>query len=421
MTTSKYTATASANDLRNMRWQQLRHGALIIATIGAPLLLASQESTPGLSTANAELGEGFERIASVRELSDGRVLMTNHIDFHLSLADFQTGLTRRIGTVGDGPSEYRRAGWLFALGGDTTIMTDLQTRHWFVLNGGGIVQVMDNARGSAVELLGPDLRGSDASGHVLGVRGEKFSARALFRGAEEADSLALVIAGRATSNSVEAVFDTVARIRGRGLDLPCAIGGRGGRATPSAGQPARSGAERCNPLASEDLPLLFRDGWLAIVLREPYRVDWRSPDGSWVRGRPLPFTQVRLTSAAMCAVQRNWPLGDVPDCPSQTLARFDWPAFLPATFRNFGGNRDGIAPSVARLFATPEGHLVVHRTSIAPALANRYDVVDRRGALLRTITLPRSEWIVGYGARSVYTVRVDSLDLQWLRRHPWPR
>src|SRR6185436_1924043 len=38
---------------------------------------------------------------------------------------------------------------------------------------------------------------------------------------------------------------------------------------------------------------LFEDGWLALVHLDPFRVDWRRPDGTCVKGAPLPIERVR--------------------------------------------------------------------------------------------------------------------------------
>ncbi|MEX2611097.1 MAG: hypothetical protein WEA24_14215 [Gemmatimonadota bacterium] len=44
-------------------------------------------------------------------------------------------------------------------------------------------------------------------------------------------------------------------------------------------------------------------------------------------------------------------------------------------------------------------------------------VVDRTGRVVERVTLPYGEAITGFGASSVYTIRLDEYDLQWLRRH----
>jgi hypothetical protein len=50
----------------------------------------------------------------------------------------------------------------------------------------------------------------------------------------------------------------------------------------------------------------------------------------------------------------------------------------------------------------------------------RYDVFNRSGARVGRIQFSADQAILGFGAASVYTVRTDELDLQWVRRHDWP-
>ena len=49
----------------------------------------------------------------------------------------------------------------------------------------------------------------------------------------------------------------------------------------------------------------------------------------------------------------------------------------------------------------------------------RYDLVDRNGVLTEVLVLPEDRKIVDFGPTSVYVIRTDELDLQWLTRHPF--
>jgi len=72
------------------------------------------------------------------------------------------------------------------------------------------------------------------------------------------------------------------------------------------------------------------------------------------------------------------------------------------------------------LIAATDGNLVIARTRTASERVSRYDVIDRRGRLVREITIPPSERIVGFGTGSVYVVSTDADGIQRVRRHPWP-
>jgi hypothetical protein len=72
-------------------------------------------------------------------------------------------------------------------------------------------------------------------------------------------------------------------------------------------------------------------------------------------------------------------------------------------------------------FAIPDGRLLIERfAEPQQAIVRRYDVVDRRGAVVARVELPPNERVVGFGARSVYTLRTDANDLQHVERRPWP-
>lgn len=64
---------------------------LLLSALLAPRAVAAQRSARALQPANARLDEAFTRILSVRELSDGRVLVTDDRDNRLVVADMKAG------------------------------------------------------------------------------------------------------------------------------------------------------------------------------------------------------------------------------------------------------------------------------------------------------------------------------------------
>jgi hypothetical protein len=96
--------------------------------------------------------------------------------------------------------------------------------------------------------------------------------------------------------------------------------------------------------------------------------------------------------------------------PVRDLANvFGWPDFLPA-----------FASLELPVLGSPDGSLWIARMVTASEPGNRYDVVNRAGALLGVLSLPLNESVVGFGARSVYIAVKDTDDVQRLRRHPVP-
>jgi hypothetical protein len=145
------------------------------------------------------------------------------------------------------------------------------------------------------------------------------------------------------------------------------------------------------------------DGWLAAVRSHPYRVDWRSPTGNWVHGAPieeLPVAMDQREIDAYIARQMMPPRGSP-----------RW----PATIEPFTNPEPVI---------TPDGMMVVKRTPTADQPGARYDVIDRRGALVRTIRIGDDpvDMIVAFGASSVYLWVADQQHraIGHLERHPWP-
>jgi hypothetical protein len=82
-----------------------------------------------------------------------------------------------------------------------------------------------------------------------------------------------------------------------------------------------------------------------------------------------------------------------------------WPEFLPP-YRGTGQ------------FA-PDGLIWINRMTAAdrPPL---YDIIDANGKLFERVELPPRTKLVGFGAKSVYLVRFDQDDLQYLQRYALP-
>jgi hypothetical protein len=168
-------------------------------------------------------------------------------------------------------------------------------------------------------------------------------------------------------------------------------------------------------LASQDLALLFADGWIAVAYADSFRVDWRSSSGEWIRGALLPFIEIMVSDRQKCASMQELgtPVGRcnhraIPSWPQRL------PPFLPISSRSMS------APGSQTLLATADGRLAIRRTPVAGTPTNRYDFVDRRGALQGIVRLAANEAIVGFSSRSVYVVETNGDGVQRLRRHPWP-
>jgi hypothetical protein len=335
---------------------------------------------------NGELG--FTWLAGVRELADGRVLAVDPGVSGLFLVDFTNDSVTEIGRKGKGPEEYSQPGRLYPLSGDSTLLTDLVSRRWLILDGARIVRTLSADR-PANRLLGPILAGVDTVGSVLGVEGFHFAHSPVPGDQALADSLRAVLVHGALSRDNPSI-DTLGKLAGRGrfgVDI-------------IHDPPWHTIA--LNPLSIPEQVMLFPDGWVAFAFSEPYRVDWRRPDGTLLRGRPLPFRAVKVTAKEFCAFIRRE--NSRADCDRIKVP--DVPEVLPPFMRN-------------ALLAAPNGDVLVRRTPSARAKFEQYDIVDRTGGLKSVLRINSNQRIVGFGRSVVYVITVDDMDLQRLSRHRW--
>ena len=103
----------------------MRARIAVFAALLPSVTAAQRTTTITLPPADARLETAFTVITSIRELSDGRILVTDPQDLQLVVADFRGGDTKQISRRGQGPGEYRIAAPLHSIGGDSSLMADL--------------------------------------------------------------------------------------------------------------------------------------------------------------------------------------------------------------------------------------------------------------------------------------------------------
>jgi len=357
-----------------------------VLAAGALVTEVSAQNRPTairLGRPDAVIPEEFTEITSIRELPNGDVLVADRRERRLVLVRSGSGEVVQVGRNGNGPGEYQVPGALYAMAGDSTLFTDEITRRWYILRGARIVEDIP-ANHRLAEMLGQFLGGADQKGSLLGKTGSP-STSGLAAGLP--DSIMIIKASLNTER-----LDTLARVGGIGrMGVKVYRGGRGGVVTTPL-------------MAVADQAVLFPDGWVAVAFSDPYRVDWLSPTGQWLRGSPLPFERIRVNDREVCAfLERSYGERARPCNPAVS----EWPAVLPAFLSD-------------ALLAAPDGRLLIRRLPSIAAPQTGYDVIDRRGNLVGHLDLPPSEKVVGFGPRSVYVVKTDEFGLQQLRRHPWP-
>ena len=366
---------------------------LIGATVASQFVLAQEGRRFDIGQPIGVVDVEFNRLTAIRELADGSLLVVDEGDQRVVRAAIGSARAKQIGRTGAGPGEYRSLWEMFALPADSSLVVDGYTGRFLLLKGDSIVHtVVESTLANRIAHL--NLRGVDASGHLLVVKRARLRT-GLPPDQLGADSLDVMLVDRRTARS-----DTVVRIA---TSAPVA------RAIRVPGQNL-SYILSGNPLTLTDQALLFADGWLAVAHAEPYRVDWRTPDGRWIRGRPMPIPRLPVTEPEKCEALKRWKF-PFPRCTLELAG--DWPDYVPA-FAQRSGSRQ-----VGPLLADYSGRLVIERAPSAASPQNRYDVVRRDGSLAFFIELPPDQLVLGFGDRGVYVMRTDEDDLQHVSLHHW--
>jgi hypothetical protein len=257
----------------------------------------------------------------------------------LLIVDFGKRSSEPLLRKGKGPGEYSIPVSLVAHGRDSTLLVNSLSRRciWIADMPNPTTVPQDDP---LLELTAAGVTAADTLGHFYGGCGRL------------RDSQCICKYNRARPRA-----DTVAKLRE--LRRPRIVI----RSSDPAAVAAALKTKRMQ-LDSYELDAIFPDGWLAAVRLEPYRVDWRRPDGKWIAGSPLSFAQIQVTEA-----EKTLTMSRLAAATGQTKAsdpsEYDWPATVPPFERG------------ARAFADPQGNVVIERV---PTIANPepfYDVVNR--------------------------------------------
>lgn len=370
----------------------MRNLLFYMSVLAVPGLPA--QGVRGLLPPDAWLAHQFSFVSSIRELADGRVLVTDGRESRVVVADLVRDAVRDVGRRGAGPREYSSAMPLLALAGDSSLMGGA-SRRWLVF-------VRDSPRVS----LPPDApavvaaRGlavaADHRGHVWSTWSPPTPLGVHAYGA--ADSIRVLRIARATGQ-----VDTVARLR--------AAPGRVERWATASGGVGMQVRDR-PALATSEVFAVADDGWLAVARLDPYRVDWRMPDGRWVLGPAIREVPQRVTRREQLAfAERQANLYGTPRRAPEFYGA--WPTHLPP-YMSFAEPLPGVA------LTTSDQRVLILRARSVRVPGTCYDLIDRRGARQERLCLPASARVMCFGRRHVYVVTRDADGLETIARHPWP-
>lgn len=356
-------------------------GVLLAAALATATFAQDAPLTP-LALPPAASPEEFTRIVSLRELPDGRVLIADAMDNRIVVLDFARGTATNVGRIGSGPTEFRLAGSLIALGADTTLMADPPNGRFLVLVGSTVLGTVSSSQ-REFQQIGLFVLGADGLGHLVGLRQHR--AAPTRRG--RVGIMELVKVSR-ESGDVQVIAND---LKGREF------------ATPS-GSAANGMRLQSIVYAAPEQAVLLRDGWIAIARQEPYRVDWVRPDGTRQIGAVLPWDYPPVTPAlqARWAARAQTSIGGQAIIAQQMLFADRVPPFMADA-----------------LHETPSGEVAIRRSVLPDSSIARYDVVGRDGKLRRQITIPAEARIVGVGAESLYLAVRDADDVERVHRLRW--
>ncbi len=353
--------------------------------------------------------EAFAVVSAVREFADGRVLVADPLGQVVVRLDLDAGTGDTIGSVGEGPDEYRQPDAVWPLPGGRTLLVDL---------GNGRLTELD-----------PELRFGEtrpysvgdvtlgqlvvALPHAVDVRGRLYFVDRSGMGSA-ADSTGIL-----RMDLESGAWETVGMVKLADV-------------TREESGDANSQNVRVTqiPLSPADAWGVAPDGRVVVARAGDYHVDWIAEDGTVTSGPPVDYAPVGIGQAekrewrdaqsetggglGMAVTMENGAVsvrvsrGGGSQDDDEDLEGYAWPDVKPA----FHG---GTSP----VLVDGRGRAWVRRHRDAGE-APGYDVFDGSGRLAMTVELGPGRRVVGFGESKLYAVHMDEYGLQVLERYALP-
>ncbi|HKP31044.1 MAG TPA: hypothetical protein VJU15_16655, partial [Gemmatimonadales bacterium] len=371
-----------------------------------------QQQKISLTKPDAEYSEPFTQVRSVRELANGKVLVSDIQDKIVQLVDFAAGSSVKIGREGQGPEEYLFPMGLYPMPDGSTVLQDMGNRRFLPILADGRIGKAFSPPAPPARTAQEERRGQFAivGAALMNVRGADAKGKLYFQGMAlpahgtnaGADSVPIM-----TWDRVSPRIDTIAWLPIPADQRP-QVQRDGGRTTFMV----RLGSGGAWPKQTSWLPA--PDGRIAIVSPEPYQVTWIN-EKRRTAGPVIPVSLPKVTEAD----RKEWldrqakakPMGMIfvgpgggnappSKMPLPNASEVTWPETLPV----FTGN-DAVQ-------MTPEGQVWVQRVKPVIERTPSYDVFDGTGKLVGSVTLRPKSRVAGFGKGTVYVVRTDDDDLQ---------
>ena len=348
-----------------------------------------------LTTPNATLAEEFSAIRGVRELADGRLLVSDYIDQRVVLVDLDRGtVVLRVGK-GSGPAEARLPTRLIAIPGDSSLLVDLGNNRLLVLDGQG--RAVRTIPGEPIGVLG--VRGVDAGGDMYFAIPGWADPKALPN-----DSVRIV-----KWNPRTGAQTNVAVIQGDKMRSDIRTPALTPR-IPTVGY------------ASQDA-WVMAEGVVRIVREGGYRVESRAPGAAAVVGPSYAYPTRAVTAEDRLAYVRRFnetsPMSGKGENGGMGYAPKMSDAETMRTVRGTQYAERHPMFEASAVIAGPGGRLWVGRPveDGKPAL---YDVFDEGGKRVTTVELQPGRRVVAVGSRHVHAMVESELGVQRLERYALP-
>jgi hypothetical protein len=335
------------------------------------------ESQTGLAL-EAKLPGRFGQLSNVVELDSGRVAFADTRDKLFLAAAFGSGKLDTLGTRVEAikpdaaPAEYKFPGWVVRLAGDTVGLVDfsaLRTTLWTAqgkpLRVLAIAPVAGTAPVLAYDTVGNGYK-IDYQTMLQGTPGET----------RRPDSVP-VLRIRLEGGKV----DTVARL-----------------AAPEFGEAVfgEQKQQAATVFAPNDFFGVLANGTAWVARGRDNRVDWRSADGSWSRGKSRKFTGQPVTQA-----DRDRVLAQVREQGKQYGMPQDLPIQYPFALTK---------PPFDFALGRPNGEVWLQRPRIREDAALVYDVHSSKGEWQREVTFPEGASLAGFGESGAIYASLKNAD-----------
>lgn len=358
----------------------VRRASLLVACLTIPAGAQGRVEPRQLGPREHVGSETFSQVRGFRELSDGRLLITDQREDKIVLLDLARQTATRVGRRGPGPGEHQIATDLYPTGSDTTLLMDV---------------------GRAPDVLTIITPDGTIDGSVRLPAGAR---RSYLWGADGTGTLYFSVPTIITDPSQRlADSGSVMRVDLKRNEASIAFRTRRTPRDPRAPNPYNPGVQWT----------IAPDGRIAVVDFEPYQVTWIAPDGRRTVGPEIPYERIAVTQRDRDEfrdlARRISGLGSGGvSTTGGAAAAPPQPAF-PSHKPPFFGN------DAARV--APNGELWVRRAQAAGELAPVHDIIDATGRLIATVTLPPNTKLLELGRHGIYLARYDEDDLIHIERY----